>query len=239
MNDLFTTTQNFIKECFQEEKVLRETEEGRIVRLRHSVSGNLYVCREFKGSADALRKLIGVDCAHLARVYEAASRDGQAIVLEEFIPGDNLTELCRGMTLESEQVRSIALDVCDALYVLHSRGLVHRDVKPENVILDGSRSVLIDYNTVREASDEKKNDQNSDTRILGTMGYAPPEQYGLSQTDRTADIYALGVLINVLLTGKHPSIKLASGRWGRIVSRCTMTSPRKRYQTVQAVREAL
>ena len=92
--------------------------------------------------------------------------------------------------------------------------------------------------TVREGGDLTLC-QSSDTRILGTMGYAPPEQYGLSQTDRTADIYALGVLINVLLTGKHPSIKLASGRWGRIVSRCTMTSPKKRYQTVQAVREAL
>lgn len=237
MNSLYEYTQDYIKECFQEEKVLRQTEEGTVRRMRHRESRKLYICRNFKGDADALRKLIGVNCAHLPRVYEAASDAGRAIVLEEFIPGDNLADLARGATLDGELVRAIAMDVCDALYVLHTRGLVHRDVKPENVILDGSRSVLIDYNTVREASDDKE--QSSDTRILGTMGYAPPEQYGLSQTDRTADIYALGVLINVLLTGKHPSLLLAPGRWGRIVSRCTMTSPRKRYQTVQAVREAL
>ena len=175
--------------------------------------------------------------AHLPRIYEAASGSGHVIVLEEFIPGDNLSELCLGHTLDEDQVRRISLDICDALYVLHSRGLVHRDVKPENVILDGDRSVLIDFNTIRAASFDKTG--ISDTRILGTLGYAPPEQYGLSQTDRTADIYALGVLINVLLTGKHPSIELASGRWGRIVSRCTMTSPAKRYQSVQAIRESL
>ena len=237
MENLYNYTRNYIQECFLEEKVLRETDEGIIRRMLHRSSRKLYICREFKGEADALRKLIGVNCAHLPRVYEAAFDNGNVIVLEEFIPGDNLADLCNGITLDSEQVRSIALDVCDALYVLHSKGLVHRDVKPENVILDGSRSVLIDYNTVREVAEEKE--QSTDTRILGTMGYAPPEQYGLSQTDRTADIFALGVLINVLLTGKHPSLQLASGHWGRIVSRCTMTSPRKRYQSVQAVREAL
>ena len=236
-NSLYEYTQSYIRDCFQEEKVLRRTPEGTIRRLRHTGSRKLYVCREFEGDADAVRKLIGVSCAHLPHVYEAAGKDGHVIVLEEYIPGDNLADICRDCTLESEQVRRIALDVCDALYALHSQGLVHRDVKPENVILDGDRSVLIDFNAIREASEKKEHD--NDTRILGTVGYAPPEQYGLSQTDRRADIFALGILINVLLTGKHPSLQLASGSWGRIVSRCTMTSPGKRYQTVQAVREAL
>ena len=236
MSTLYEYTQSYIRDCFQVEKVIRHTPESTIRRLRHRQSHKLYICREFSGEADALRKLIGVQCAHLPRVYEVASGSGHVVVLEEFIPGDNLSELCLGGTLNEDQVRRISLDVCDALYVLHSRGLVHRDVKPENVILDGDRSVLIDFNTIRAASLDKA---GSDTRILGTLGYAPPEQYGLSQTDRTADIYALGVLINVLLTGKHPSIQLASGHWGRIVTRCTMTSPSKRYQSVQAVRESL
>ena len=136
MENLYNYTRNYIQECFLEEKVLRETDEGIIRRMLHRSSRKLYICREFKGEADALRKLIGVNCAHLPRVYEAAFDNGNVIVLEEFIPGDNLADLCNGITLDSEQVRSIALDVCDALYVLHSKGLVHRDVKPENVILD-------------------------------------------------------------------------------------------------------
>ena len=52
-----------------------------------------------------------------------------------------------------------------------------------------------------------------DTQILGTTGFAAPEQYGLSQSDGRTDIYALGVLLNIMLTGEHPSRRLASGGW--------------------------
>ena len=75
--------------------------------------------------------------------------------------------------------------------------------------------------------------------MLGTTGYAPPEQYGLSQTDGRADIYALGVLLNIMLTGKHPSRALAAGRMGRVVQKCTMMNPEKRYKTVLHLMEAL
>ena len=81
--------------------------------------------------------------------------------------------------------------------------------------------------------------KKQDTRILGTVGYAPPEQYGISETDYRADIYAVGVLINEMLTGLHPSQKLARGHWGRIVSRCTMASPDKRYNSVRELMEVL
>ena len=62
---------------------------------------------------------------------------------------------------------------------------------------------------------------------------------GLSQTDGRADIYSLGVLLNVMLTGQHPSRKLASGKAGHIVQRCTMMNPDQRYQTVWELRDAL
>ena len=237
MDRLYEYMENYIRECFVVEKTLRQTSEGVVQRLCHKTSRKLYILHRFQGDSSAVRKLIGVRCEHLPRIYEVAQNEKQVMVLEEFIPGDTLSFLCQGITLESEQVRGIVLDICDALYILHSKNLVHRDVKPENVIVYGDRSVLIDFNTIRKASPQKTG--SSDTRVLGTLGYAPPEQYGLSQTDCTADIYALGVMINVLLTGKHPSLKLADGHWGRIVTRCTMTSPEKCYQTVQAIREAL
>ena len=56
-------------------------------------------------------------------------------------------------------------------------------------------------------------------------GFAAPEQYGLSQSGPQADIYSLGVLMNVMLTGEHPSRKLADGRLGRVVQRCTQVNP--------------
>ena len=78
-----------------------------------------------------------------------------------------------------------------------------------------------------------------DTQILGTTGFAAPEQYGMSQSDSRADIYSVGVLINVMLTGEHPSKKLAPGHLGRVVEHCTRVNPAKRYKTVLRLVEAL
>ena len=76
-------------------------------------------------------------------------------------------------------------------------------------------------------------------QVLGTTGFAAPEQYGLSQSDIRTDIYAMGILINVMLTGEHPSRKLAEGKMGRIVDRCTHVNPQRRYKNVLRLMEAL
>ncbi|MBQ3048940.1 MAG: protein kinase, partial [Oscillospiraceae bacterium] len=118
---------------------------------------------------------------------------------------------------------------------LHSFGAVHRDIKPENIIICGGNAVLIDF----DASRIFKEESETDTQILGTTGFAAPEQYGFSQSDPKADIYSLGILLNVMLTGKHPSKELAKGRMGRIVQRCTMTNPKKRFKSVLHLMEML
>ena len=110
-------------------------------------------------------------------------------------------------------------------------------------MIRGDDAVLIDFDAARSFSQGRgnagENVKTQDTRILGTVGYAPPEQYGISETDYRADIYAMGVLMNEMLTGVHPSQTLAEGRWGRIISRCTMIQPDKRYNSVTELMEAL
>ena len=86
--------------------------------------------------------------------------------------------------------------------------------------------MLIDFNASRIESGASK-----DTVIMGTVGYASPEQLGLAQTDARTDIYAAGVLYNVMLTGQHPSVNIASGKAGRIVRKCTAVNPNERYQS--------
>ncbi|MDD5953852.1 MAG: serine/threonine-protein kinase [Firmicutes bacterium] len=181
------------------------------------------------------RKLLSVSCPNLPKIMEAAEQDGMVAVLEEYIPGDSLAYLLAGACLTPAQARKITLQLCNALWVLHAMGAVHRDNKPENVIIRGSEAVLIDF----DASRIFKNDTNQDTQILGTTGYAAPEQYGITQTDERADIYSLGVLLNIMLTGKHPSRELASGKLGHVVQKCTMVNPKKRYKSVLYLMEAL
>ena len=74
---------------------------------------------------------------------------------------------------------------------------------------------------------------------MGTVGYAAPEQLGLSQSDARADIYAAGVLLNVMLTGKHPTERFAPGRAGQIVRKCTALNPYDRYQAADKLAAAL
>ena len=73
------------------------------------------------------------------------------------------------------------------------------------------------------------------TRSFSARRAMPPR----SRTDGRADLYSLGVMLNVMITGDHPSRKLADGRLGRVISRCTMTNPKKRYPDVVHLMEAL
>lgn len=216
-------------------RVLKQSPRGTVSVVRHKKSGTRYVFRRYSGSGEVYRRLLPVLCPHLPQIMEAAEQDGQTAVLEEYVQGDTLAELLMGARLTEREVRQVTMQLCQALHVLHSMGAVHRDVKPENVILRGSDAVLIDFDAARIYKDESE----SDTQVLGTTGFAAPEQYGIFQSDERADIFSLGVLLNIMLTGKHPSREMAAGKMGRIVRKCTMTAPEQRYQSARALMEVL
>ena len=216
-------------------RVLKQSPRGTVSVVRHKKSGTRYVFRRYSGSGEVYRRLLPVLCPHLPQIMEAAEQDGQTAVLEEYVQGDTLAELLMGARLTEREARQVTMQLCQALHVLHSMGAVHRDVKPENVILRGSDAVLIDFDAARIYKDESE----SDTQVLGTTGFAAPEQYGIVQSDERADIFSLGVLLNIMLTGKHPSREMAAGKMGRIVRKCTMTAPEQRYQSARALMEVL
>lgn len=215
--------------------VLKRSPRGTVSVVRHKKSGTRYVFRRYSGSGEVYRRLLPVLCPHLPQIMEAAEQDGQTAALEEYVQGDTLAELLMGARLTEREARQVTMQLCQALHVLHSMGAVHRDVKPENVILRGSNAVLIDFDAARIYKDESE----SDTQVLGTTGFAAPEQYGIFQSDERADIFSLGVLLNIMLTGKHPSREMTAGKMGRIVRKCTMTAPEQRYQSARALMEVL
>lgn len=163
--------------------------------------------------------------------------DGQFLVLQDYIQGVTLeTVLAQQHTLPWQQAVAVCIQLCEALESLHAQKLVHRDIKPGNVLLtEAGDAWLIDFDISRTCKDA----QPRDTALLGTMGYAAPEQFGFQQTDARADLYALGVLLNQLCTGEFPQNKLVEGPLAKIVQKCIEIDPRQRYASATALRRAL
>ena len=224
-----------LQENFELVRKIKESPRGSVSQLRHRTTGQKVILRRFTGNAEVYQKLLGYSCQNLPTILEVATQEEENLVLEEFIEGDTLGFLLQDALFSVEETRQIVTQICRALWVLHDMDAVHRDIKPENVILRGADAILIDFDAARLHKPEHEND----TQVLGTTGFAAPEQYGLSQTDIRSDIYSLGILINVMLTGKHPSKKLAGGKMGRVVERCTRVNPQKRYPNVLRLMEAL
>lgn len=220
---------------FEVVRLLKERPRGSVRLIRHNAGGNQFILRHFQGNGEVYRRLLSCSCRHLPLVYEAAEQDGENIVIEEFVQGDTLDFLLKEALFSPQETKQTIKQLCQGLWVLHSMAAVHRDIKPENVILRGSDAVLIDFDAARL----HKPQAEADTQILGTTGFAAPEQYGLSQSDARADIYSLGILMNVMLTGKHPSKKMVKGHLGRVVARCTQVNPEKRYRDVVHLMAAL
>lgn len=183
------------------------------------------------------RLLKGLRLVALPMIFDVSSTDECLTVLEEYIEGQTLADVLAAGKLETNRAVGIALDLCGALKELHTRKIVHRDLKPENIILraDDAHAVLIDLGVARLTSDVKR----EDTMNLGTVGYAAPEQFGISQSAPATDIYALGVILNEMLLGVHPTIDMPKRRLGKIVNRCVSTQMSKRYHSVEELEKAL
>lgn len=215
--------------------VLSDKNECKVLRVRNKSTEQEMVVRSFSTAVSAYEELYNINAQNLPLIYDVINLDDGQIVLEEFIEGVTVSEVMESGKYHYLGTRKVILAVCHALSVLHDRNLVHRDIKPENVMIGkDSRVVLIDFNAARKISTAGK-----DTVIMGTVGYASPEQLGVAQSDARTDIYAVGVLLNVMITGKHPSEKLAKGKAGRIVRKCTSVNPDERYQSAEKLAKAL
>lgn len=233
--DIYDNLLKAVREEYDTVRLIKKSERGEVSLVRHRDSGTRYIFRHFYGNSEVYQKFLTISCSNLPQIMDVGEKDQRTALLEEYVQGDTLRDILEGGLLTTAEAKQITRQLCSALWVLHSMGVVHRDVKPDNVIIKGKKAVLIDF----DASRIYKNENQEDTQILGTTGFAAPEQYGLSQSDGRADIYALGVLLNIMLTGEHPSRKLVSGRMGRIVQRCTMVNPEKRYKNILHLMEVL
>lgn len=216
-------------------KVLSSKNECKVLRARNKSGNKDIIIRSYPSQVSAYEELYHLKCDCLPLIYDVINLDDGQIVLEEFIDGITIAEVMESGEYKKIGVRRVIKNVCFALSILHQRNLVHRDVKPENVMVSADgRVVLIDFNASRRVSQ-----MNKDTVVMGTVGYASPEQMGVAQTSSKTDIYAVGILLNVMLTGKHPSEKIAKGKYGKIVRKCTAVNPDERYQSAEKLYNAI
>lgn len=170
----------------------------------HLIGDDDFVVR-FRREARAVAAL---EHPHVVRVYDFDTQGGVAFLVMENLDGDSLKAIlrdldCRGAEMPFEEVSRIVGAIADALDYAHRRDLVHRDVKPSNVILaNGGRPVLTDFGIARMLEGSTVITESDGT--LGTPAYMSPEQCRGETGDVRSDIYSLGVLLYQLCTGRVP-----------------------------------
>jgi serine/threonine-protein kinase len=199
----------------------------------------------FDAEADILQRL---NHPRVPRVYSHFTDEGRHYLTMDFVSGDDLDHIVaqRGAIPEHE-VLGWAEQICDVLDHLHSEGLVYRDVKPSNIMLDQNGDIkLIDFGIAKILTPSNRGGTQ-----IGTPGYAPPEQYqGLATP--ASDIYALGATLHHLLTGRDPTDEppfsfppphtlnsSISQRTSDALMRALQMKPEDRYSSVRAFRNAL
>lgn len=224
-----SVTADFINENFKRISILKESANS-IIELVTDGTGAVYVRKTINAVGLPYAKLAQICCPHLPKIYYTAEANGKTLVVEEFISGVNLAaELEQRKKFTAAQVRAIALQLCDALMMLHAQGILHRDIKPGNIIMHGGSVWLIDFGAAKIAGSGKERD----TVILGTPGFAPPEQYGFTATDARSDIYALGKTMQALLGGSD------GGSLQKIIAACTAFDPQNRIASAAELKNLL
>ena len=206
--------------------VLKSSEKGD-VQLVEGDEGRLYVRRYREISPELFRRIQSVSCPFVERLTERSADENGAFFVSEYIEG---TSVCECSLSEREALRAL-LELCAAMKALHRVGVIHRDIKPSNIILGADGHIrLIDFDSART----EIACQSRDTEILGTEGFAPPEQYGFMQTDSRSDIYAFGVTMGEILGESADKPKFR-----RIINRCTRFDPERRFSDIGAVKRAI
>lgn len=143
---------------------------------------------------------------NIVTVYDAIEDNGRQAVIMEFVDGESLRErLDREKTLTIKHVLSIGYSVCSALEAAHKQGLIHRDVKPGNILINTEKRVMLTDFGIAKALDADE-DLTSENIMMGTAKYLSPEQVRGDNLDARADLYSLGLVMYECLAGKVPFV---------------------------------
>ena len=186
---------------------LARAPEGHLVALK-VLHPELQVTVQAERFLREVRLVSQVDHPRIGRVLDAGERGWLVYYVMPYVEGPTLRHLLdRQRQLDEEDVRRLADELLDALGYAHRHGIVHRDVKPENIILGHEGAVLVDFGIARAVEAAGSDRVTRSGVAVGTSSYMSPEQIGATQElDGRADLYALGCVLYECLAGRPPFV---------------------------------
>lgn len=192
----------------------------------------------FKVEARAMAKL---NHTNIVGVYDfGITAGGHLYLVMEWIEGRSLHDMIHKGGLSLRKATNLAMQLCEALSFAHEHQIIHRDIKPGNIMVNDADHVKVaDFGLARPVSDEAEQENP-----FGTPDYAAPEIRGGSVVDHRVDIYAAGVVLYEMITGTVPKeprrsvteFAQVSKRWDEIIARAMHADPDKRYQDASEFR---
>lgn len=238
-------------------------EPHKVYLVRHRDSGRFFVKKVLDVySSDIYKELKSHPIPGIPRIMDSWEEDERLIIIEEFISGITLKDIIENDSSDTcgiltvEQIGHYMISLCEILERLHSHNppLIHRDIKPSNIIITSYDNViLLDFNAARFYSGDPG--RESDTQLLGTKGYAAPEQYGFGESSPQTDLYSIGRILQECvdalpednsatenITDKQSTISARttdSHIFDNVIRKCTQLTPSQRYASAGALKNAL
>jgi serine/threonine-protein kinase len=193
---------------------------------------------------------------HIVTLYDFFEAEGSACIAMEYVGGASLEQMLRAGPIEHGQALRWFAQIADAVSYVHQRGIVHRDLKPNNIKIDDQGRVkLLDFGIAKSGDSPKL---TTDGNVIGTLHYLAPEQVRGAAATPSSDIWALGVVLYEMVTGRVPfasdtltgvMMRILNGSYeppsvivqqlprdiDRIVARCLEGKPDKRYPSAAAL----
>jgi tetratricopeptide (TPR) repeat protein/TolB-like protein len=184
-------------------KAIDRRRHGRTVALkliRAGLARKGDALQRFRRELDLAQK---VTHANVCRLHDLGEVQGQLYISMEYVDGQTLDDLIRTMgRLSPLQTATLGRQICDGLRAVHEQGIIHRDLKPGNVMVDrNGHAIVMDFGMAYHPESEKLTRAGM---VVGTLAYVAPEQGRGKATDARSDVYALGLLLYEMLTGRRP-----------------------------------
>ena len=183
-------------------KVLdKETKEKVALKLiKSDIAADKKTVERFRNELTSARK---ISHKNICRMYDLGKEKGSYFITMEFVPGEDLKSFIRrAAPLSTARTLSIARQVCEGLGEAHQLGVVHRDLKPQNIMIDKQGNVrIMDFGIARSVQSKRI---TGDGVMIGTPDYMSPEQVDGKEVDHRTDIYSLGIILYEMVTGRVP-----------------------------------